>query len=450
MTALHHPARGRRAPPRGRTRPAAALPAAWACALALGGALSLAPAHANEPAPDGLPAELDALDLADQAQAKPAATAGSDRWRLFGELAAGRVRDAAAGDATTRRLSLDARHDGRVGADGPRLVLSGRVDVADRDDQRTQDVATLREAYLGWALGDAASLELGRINVRHGAAYGYNPTDFFKGQALRSVTSADPAVLRENRQGTVALQIQRLWASGSVTGLLSPDLGRTPTDDAYSLDLGATNARTRWMFALGQRVNDWLNPQLLLQGGRGQSPQWGLNLAVPLGGAVVGFAEWAAGSGLGVADAALQRSAAKRTRHRAALGLTYTTPFDLSITVEAETNGAGLSATQWQALAPMERGAVLAWADAEQDLPARHALFVHAQWKDVAGSGLDVAGYLRREGTTRSRDQWLELRYGWTHTDLALQWQQYSGAGDSIFGAVPARRTVEVQVRHFF
>ena len=46
----------------------------------------------------------------------------------------------------------------------------------------------------------------GRINVRNGAALGYNPTDFFRSGALRSVVSIDPNSLRENRLGTVMLR----------------------------------------------------------------------------------------------------------------------------------------------------------------------------------------------------------------------------------------------------
>jgi len=409
------------------------------------GGLSVA---ADAPAPDGLPAELDALNLADQAETK--APVKTVPWRAFGELAAGQVRDTP-DTLTTRRISLDGRYDGRWGsAGGLRVVLSGRVDVARRSGERTQDVATLREAYLGWPVTETTTLEVGRVNVRQGVAWGYNPTDFFRGNALRSVTSPDPAVLRENRQGTVVVQAQQLWASGSLTALVSPDLGDAPTDDAYSLDLGATNARTRWMVALGQRFNDWLNPQFLLQGSRGQSVQGGLNLAVPLGDAIVGFAEVAWGRGESMASAALQTGAARQSHARSAIGLTYTTGFDLSVTLEAQANGAGLTEADWLALDPAQRGAVLTWADAQQELPTRHALFLYAQWKNLAGSGLDLAGYLRREGATGSQDQWLEVRYRWNNTDVALQWQQYSGKATSVFGFVPVRRNVEVQWRQYF
>ncbi|MCB1998272.1 MAG: hypothetical protein KDG57_20770 [Rhodoferax sp.] len=405
-------------------------------------------AAADASAPDGLPAELDALNLADQVEVKSPTKVTP--WRVFAEVGLGQIRETA-DNLTTRRLSLDGRYDDRWNsAGGLRVVLSGRIDVGHRRDEGTQDVATLREAYVGWQLNDATALEFGRINVRHGVAYGYNPTDFFRGNALRAVTSPDPAVLRENRQGTVALQAQHLWRNGSITALVSPDLGHMPTRDAYSLDLGATNPGTRWLFAVGQRFSDWLNPQLLLQGGTGQSAQGGLNLAVPLGNAVVGFAELAWGQGETVTSAALQSGGPRRSRTRSALGLTVTTAFDLSLTLEAQGNSAGLNDSDWRSLDATQRAAVLAWADAQQDLPTRQALFLHALWKNVSGSGVDLAGYVRREAATGSRDHWLEVRYRWNDTDLALQWQQYSGDATSVFGFVPARRNIEVQLRQYF
>jgi hypothetical protein len=372
-------------------------------------------------------------------------------WRAFVELAAGRVQDrATARDSSSRRLSLDGRYDGHWSAGGPRMVLSGRIDVSDRSGERAHDIGTLREAYVGWQPTTTTAVQAGRINVRQGVAYGYNPTDFFKGDALRAVTSPDPAVLRENRQGTVALQAQWLWTGGSISALLSPDLGDKPSADAYSLDLGATNARTRWMLALGQRLNDWLDPQWLVTGGPGQPVRWGLNLAVPLGDAIVGFVEVAGGRSDTVVSAALDAGAPRRSGTRGAAGLTYTTGFDLSLTLEAEINDMGLSRSDWNALDAMQQAAVLVWADRQQDLPSRHAVFAHALWKNLAGSGLDVAGYLRREGATGSRDQWLEVRYRWHDTDLALQWQQYAGDRSSLFGRIPSRRTIELQVRTYF
>jgi hypothetical protein len=423
---------------------------AWATVAVLAGLAWPALAADAPPAdPTGLPAELDALELADRAP--EVATRPDSPWRIFGELAAGRATKTEPGiGAGTRRASLDLRYDGPL-APGWRAVLSNRLDLADRSGQSMRDVNTLREAYLGWAWTDTRAFEAGRINVRHGAGIGFNPTDFFRDYALRSVVSPDPAVLRENRQGTVGLQFQQLWSSGSLTALYSPDLGRRPTDDAYSLDLGATNASERWLMVLGQRLGGGVSSQFLVHGGEDVSTQVGANFSVALGESTVAYVEIASGRGPSLRAEALGTQDAHRTRHRSAFGLTYTTAFNLSLTFEGQTSDAGLSGNTWDALAPLDRAAVLLTADALQDLPARRAVFVYLQWKDLGWPGLDLSGYVRRESATRSRDQWLELRYRWGQSqDVTLQWQQYSGRSNSIYGSVPQLRAVELVLRRYF
>ena len=174
------------------------------------------PAHAAEP-PAAPPDDLDALSLADKAPTTTAQPA--QKWRIFIEGAAGQgtLRGTDSRFDTTR-ASLDVRFDANV-AQGLRAVLSDRLDLVHSNGvPRGEDVNTLREAYLSWARTEDQIIDLGRVNVRHGAAMGYNPTDWFKEGALRSIVSPDPMLLRENRQGTVVLQGQQLWGAGSLTG----------------------------------------------------------------------------------------------------------------------------------------------------------------------------------------------------------------------------------------
>lgn len=400
-------------------------------------------------AADARPDELDALELADRTP--EIAPRNGSSWRAFGELAIGRTTRTEPGvGGGTRRASLDLRYDGQL-LPGWRAVLSNRLDLADRNGQSVREVNTLREAYLGWRWTDTTTVEAGRINIRHGVGAGYNPTDFFRDNALRSVVSPDPAVLRENRQGTVGLQFQQLWSSGAVTVLYSPDLGRRPVDDSFSLDLGATNGTERWLMTLGQRITDGLSSQFLVHGGDGVATQVGANLSTSIGNSTVAYVEFASGRDRSLLAESQGMNAPRRTRQRTALGLTYTTAFNLSLTLEGQTSEAGLSGADWNALDPIARLAVLRTADAQQDLPARRAVFLYVQWKDLGWPDLDLSGYLRHETATSSRDQWIELRYRWGRAhDVALQWQQFGGRNTSIYGSVPQRRTAELTWRRDF
>lgn len=411
-------------------------------------ALACQAADPSAALPDELPSELDALSLADEARAEP--DKPERRWRLWVEGAAGRV-ESAGRHYDTQRLSIDLRVNGTL-APGLRGVLSDRLDLVKGGS--ADNANTLREAYLSWAAGPNWTLDLGRVNIRHGAAMGYNPTDWFREGALRAVASPDPAVLRENRQGTVALQAHRVWDGGAATVALSPRLvgsaASHPDPDTFALDEGRTNPRHRWQITGSQRLAERFTPQFVLHGGSGRPTQLGANLSALAGEATVLFAEMTSGKGDTLASQALGLGHPERSLRRVAAGMTFATPFDLTLTAEVEYNGAGVSKAQFDALAPSARLALLALADYLQDLPARNAWFIHATWNNALMPRLDLSGYVRIDTETRSRDQWFEARYRWDDADLALQWQGFSGSPHSIYGTVPQRRAVEVAARFYF
>lgn len=405
-------------------------------------------AHAAGP-PAAPPDELDALALADKAPVE--STQPARPWRIFIEGAAGRNElIGAVSRVDTRRMSVDLRFDVSL-APGVRAVLSDRVDLAHSNGvPPAENVNTLREAYLSWAYSDHQVFDLGRVNVRNGAAMGFNPTDWFKENALRSVVSPDPAVLRENRQGTVVLQGQHLWGSGALTATFSPKLANAPDPGAFALDFGATNPRNRWLLAGSYKFSDAVNPQLLLYGGVDTPTQLGLNFSALASEAAVVFGEFSVGKGLSLQAKALGLGGNERTQQRASAGFSYTTGLNLTFTAAAEYNSAAPRQGQWHVLNPIERLRILATANVQQDLPVRQALFFHATWKDLLLRRLDVSAFLRLDDETGSRHQWLEARYHWDHSDLSVQWQRFSGEPGSVFRSLPQRQAVELALRYYF
>ncbi len=439
-------------------RPVSSLPTLLLCATLSVAALPTlaAPDAIPDGIPDGLPDDLDALTLADKAPSAPVAAPSA--WRVFVEGNLRRTRqDGSDANFESNRGSIDARFDAKV-APGLRAVFSDRLDIRHSNRQGGErDVNTLREAYLSWAPTDHQIIDLGRVNVRHGSAYGYNPTDWFKEGAVRSVVSLDPSVLRENRQGTVVLQGQHLWNGGSLKAVVSPHLGDdpgflTPNTSPFSLNTGATNGRTRWLLVGSGKFSDKLNAEVLLHGGKDTREQVGLNLSGLIGDATVVFGEFSTGKGRSLVAQALGSAGSNSNRNRAAVGLTYTTAFNLSLTAEAEYNDAGPTRRQWRALPgidPLAPLRLLAASQSQQDLPARHAGFVFALWKDALVRRLDLSAFVRHETVTDSRVQWLEARYHWDRVDLIAQWQQFSGNRRSIFGSVPQSRTLELALRFY-
>jgi hypothetical protein len=395
--------------------------------------------------------DLDALNIADQAVKT---TEKPSDWHTFIE--------GAYGDTTQRyglpsyasgRLSLDTALDKTL-APGWRLVFADRLDW-DWQNQAPQQakINTLKELYLSWQFSPDQIVDVGRINTRYGVASGYNPTDYFRADAVRSAVSVNPSSLRNNRLGSVMLRGQTLWNGGSLTAIFSPKLEADASSAPFDVDLGATNHANRVLLAVSEQFSDAFNPQFLLYGEQGKSAQFGVDLTHLIGDATVAFVEWSGGQGASLYAQAFGGPARETFRNRLATGLTYTTPNKVSITVEAEYDGAALDKSDWNALGRGPLPRYLQYRNsvqAVQELPTREAVFTYVSWQDAFVNHLDLTALARQDLLDQSRLTWMEARYHWEHADVALQWQRYGGKPWSDFGVLPGRATWQLVSTIYF
>jgi len=391
-----------------------------------------------------------ALSLADQT-AKT--TQAASDWRAFVEAAEARSALRVGSIEHDANLFLGVRYDTTF-APGWRAIFTDLLDVRWQEDHsRQKTVNTLIDGYVSWQVWPNAIIDAGRINTRNGVAFGYNPTDYFRANAVRSVISVDPASLRENRLGSVMIRSQALWTAGALTALYSPRLADQPSNAAFSPDFGATNFRDRWLLAASYALSKQLNPQFLIYREAGQSPQIGLNLTTLLNDATVAYVEYSGGRSSSLLAQVQMPASAFAFQSRLAAGATYTTASNLSLTIEYEFNGAGLGRAAWNALrseSPAAYAQYRTLATELQELPTKQRVFANARWQDAMINHLDLAAFAYYDPLDSSRQFWVEARYHWTKLDLALQWQVNSGSPGSEYGAVPARQIWQALVKYFF
>jgi hypothetical protein len=445
--------------PRPRRRLAVACAALLALASVATPAAAQAPAAT--PAPDPLdlkPAEADPLALqpteADKGTASASPGTGASPLRLALEAGAARVDLRTAGDDTVGILSIDARLDTRLDR-AWRLVLSNRFDHTDPAlPGRRRSVNSLREAFLGWQDPEGSTAaDMGRINHRQGPAYGFNPTDYFRHGALRSVTTADPVALRERRQGTVMLRASRLWDHGGITVALAPELDDTPSSRTFSLDLGSTNATHKALLTGNWRFDPTLSAQASVFLEHGRSAQWGASATKLFGDALVAYGELSVGKVPSLLERAGVASHSARRRAQAAAGVTYTFPSAFALTLEAAYNGHGLTEADHQRLlaaGPIAYARHAALTQGSQELGSRHAWLVYASQKGLGLKQLDFTAFVRANTVDDSRLWWAELRYHWAKVDGVLQWQRSTGRRDGEFGLLPVRQAVQASAVLYF
>lgn len=349
------------------------------------------------------------------------------------------------------RLSLDLNWTVNSGT-GWRAVLSNRLDdIHPAGEGSKATLNSLREAYVGHQ--DEAGqtvLEFGRINVRNGPGYGYNPSDFFRDGSLRAVTTADPLALRDNRMGTVMFLAQRLWTGGSAAVALAPKLATSPDTSSFGLDLGATNPRDRALVTLGAQASDKVSGQLLAYLAEGQSKQLGANMTALLSDTAVAHFEWAGGHDDGQDSPALGTVASGGWRNRGSTGLTYSGVPRLAVTAEVEYNGTAANGSTLNALSPDQLGAYLLDAQQRQDNAGRWEYLLYATQRGGFTKNLDITALLRVNARDNSRFGWVEARYHWPKIDLALQFQRSSGSATSEYGASSTRQLVQLLAAFYF
>ena len=390
----------------------------------------------------------DALAL-ESAPAAPAA-GKSKPLRVFAELALGRIAQRQGLPALdSRRASLDLVAGFSL-APGWRATLSDRLDhIIPADSGQGDTLNSLREAFVSWQQdGGGLIIEFGRINLRQGPAYGYNPTDYFRTGALRAATTADPFALRENRLGTVMLRAQRLWANDSVSLALAPKLADEASTAGASLDLGATNAHHRALLSWSHKFSDQFSSQLSAYTEQGGWPQLGASATALLSESSVAHIELSSGRTLPL----LGQPVVQRRQH-GSLGLTQTLANGLSLTAEYEYNGTAPSQAAWDAAGaagPAPLLNYLAATQVRQDNAARQAWLLYASKKDAVVKNLDITALLRLNATDSSRLFWAEARYHFGSADLSLQWLLTHGSALSEFGVLPYRQQLQVLGTWYF
>ena len=396
--------------------------------------------------------DLDALALE---SAPVEDVTGKDTRKLFVEGALGTANQRfESGSQGLSRASVDFFYSTAL-TPGWRGVVSDRIDyIRPRDASSDATVNSLREAYLTWQQsGGSTIFEFGRINMRFGPAYGYNPTDYFRDGSLRTEITVNPLAIRENRLGVVAVRGQRLWSDGSFSLAVAPKLGAKASADGSSLALGATNNRARALATFNAKISERVNGQVHIYKERGLPRQLGASLTALWSNATVAYAEWSRGREPDLLSRAFAQPATTTKRNRFAGGLTYTTSRKLSVTGEYQYNGFALDRSGWNSAAASSGVPALKTylmeALRRQDLASRGAYFIYATQESVGLNNLDLIAMLRVNADDHSRLGWVELRYHWSRVELAIQIQQQSGRSTSEYGLAPYRRSAQILAAYY-
>jgi len=315
------------------------------------------------------------------------------------------------------------------------LSLSDRFNLRAQNDislpNRENVINEFREGFLSWQPHDGIYLDLGRINLRSGAALGFNPTDFFKSRAVVEPLSADPSVLREDRLGTLMLETQWIGRGRTLTVAVAPALVRpspiyTDTNlPSFNPSIDRTNQHVRILVKGSFSAGKDFNPELLYYR-EGSQNKFGANLTRGLGQKVIAYAEWAGGEGTNLLDESLRYGRETGTlpanapsaipddanvhlRNDLSVGASYTTTNKITFNLEYHLHQAGFSRQDWNNWFNIGRGQprtslisrelwyIRAYALDQQVPLARQSTFLRADLVDAFVSNLEITGFINTD-----------------------------------------------------
>jgi hypothetical protein len=386
------------------------------------------------------------------------------------------------------RVFVDVRREWRA---GPRLMLtfSDRVNVRAEHDlafpSQQNVINDWREGFVSWEVFDNTYVDGGRINLKSGAALGFNPTDFFKTRAVVEPLSSDPSVLREDRLGTFMLRAQRIWPGGAMTVAFAPAISHiSPIYSNTNLpsvgpSFDRTNARARLLVKGSLNLAADFSPELLVYH-EGDRTRFGLNATRGIGQNVVAYAEWTGGAAPGVIDDALAYGrdtrvlpvgapsvlpddSASSFREDLSIGGSFSTKPKLTLNVEYHFHQAGFDKRDWgrwfmagegttrASLAAGELWFIRSYALDRQDPVTRHSLFARVDWVDAFIRHLELTGFVNMDMYDRSSLAQLAADYfasrKWT---VGVQASVNIGGASADFGSLPQRGSLLFKFNRYF
>jgi hypothetical protein len=328
------------------------------------------------------------------------------------------------------RLFFDARKEWALGGDVT-LAYSGRLNLEAADETPFPTHQAIRhdfrEGYVSWQAMPGTYLDLGRINLKNGAALGFNPTDFFKTRAVVQPLSADPSVLREDRLGTFMLRGQHIAEGATFDIAFAPKLydpSRIYTSTnlpSFDPVLDRTNAHDRVLVKASVEIVDRVSPEFLVYH-EGNRTRFGANITESVGQSTILYAEWAGGrrqsliadalrygvdTGTipGNAPAVLPVDGHTRFQNDLSIGGSYTTEAKIVVNLEYHFHQAAFSDQDWrnwfatgQARAKIFPVTAALWfirsyALDQQEPISTHSVFLRADWADAIVPHLELTGF---------------------------------------------------------
>lgn len=294
----------------------------------------------------------------------------------------------------------------------------------------------------------------GRINLRSGVAFGFNPTDYFRAAGLAGTNQQDAQARRDNRLGNLGLHWSYTQPGMAYDLFYAPKVqvsehhlgGDKPV---IGLHLNDTNPSSRWLLRYSRTHSSGLYQDYTALIDEGDL-QLGANMSQVLSQQWLLYGEVQLSHQTTLRNQWLNVSQGKRVRTLAAVGASFSSERNITTHVEYHYSGIGLRPEQLGDVISGPERAMRAMF-ARQSIPlSRHYLWLRAHWQDpFPRTGLSAMGYFNLDDHSRMLQ--LSGEYHLNDTwSTSLRANRFMGAANSEFGSSPQTSQVTFQLNYFF
>lgn len=340
----------------------------------------------------------------------------------------------------------------------------------------------LEELYFSWKSDPSMFIDMGRINVRNGIATGFNPTDYFRVNSVVTRTTEDVRRLRDNRLGTLAARMQKIWDGGSLALVIAPDVGnkedRWYTDKSkYGLHLNSTNNRSSYMLSWTDEIVSGFSPEVLILSESGRK-NIGLNLSYALNQKTLAIMELNRGERLSIINEALYSPEDIVSLHPllesafpnrgesyftlSAIGISYTSDQRITTNIEYYYNEAGLDRNDWDVyfdVAETSIGnpaiigpllSVKGVARSRLEPISKHTAMIRSTWTDFKP---DLSANILIYYDLVDNSSLTQMEMLWNYNSqltFTARLSAYDGDSRSNFGSLEQKLSAGIQLDYYF
>lgn len=346
----------------------------------------------------------------------------------------------------------------------------------DIDDDVQLDI---KELYYSRKLSRSAFLDIGRINIPNGVAFGFNPTDFYKATSLIDSRDTSARERRNNRLGPVAIRYEKSFKGSNLSLTIAPkikvsDSSLLSDKDIFGQRFNESNSSEQASISYTHNSDQGSSKQLSLFYKDGLT-SLGFNTSFVISSQFLAYGEWRVqnsrslaadyihqlnAQGIDLDDSIQQRlqENKKQLHKQLVTGLSWSTQHNITTRFELHYSGLAMTDDDWEhcfALLENQGNTAELWSlrgvfFQQSELASTKAIWLRSEWTDAMP---DFSPGLMFNHNPDDGGTMIQAFFKYSPSDsvvLDLNLSTFSGDKNSLMGSLANKQTLTAQLNWYF